>query len=114
MGPLECSECSHECSGPFGIITAGIYSIAGIKWLEGCIRITELLLVFLTPAYFLFMVRETMPVDMTSRIPEVVDECSDILIDFLVVLAKVVDVVPPSSPGGVVHHHDVGRRNGFC
>ena len=87
-GPLECSECSHECSGAFRIITIGIYSIAGVKWLEGCIRITELLLVFLTPAYFLFMARETAPVDMTSCIPKIVDVRSDILVDFLVMLAR--------------------------
>ena len=68
---------SHECSGPFEIITVGISSIAGVKWLEGCIRITKFLLVFLTPVYFLFMPRETAPVDMTSCIPEVVDVCSD-------------------------------------
>ena len=44
------------------------------------------------------MVGETAPVDMTSCVPEVIDVCSDVLIDFLVVLARVVDVVPPSSP----------------
>ena len=66
--------------------------------MEGYIRITEFLLVFLTPAYFLLMPREMAPIDMTSCIPEVVDVCSDVLIDFLVVLARVVDVVPPSSP----------------
>ena len=84
--------------GPFGIVTVGICSIAGVKRLEGGIQITELLLIFLTPAYFLFMPRETAPIDMTSCISEVVDVCSDILIDFLVVLARVVDMVPPSSP----------------
>ena len=36
-GPLECSECSHECSGHFGIITVGICSITSVKWLEGYI-----------------------------------------------------------------------------
>ena len=56
------------------------------------------MLVFLTLANFLFMPRETAPIDVTSCIPEVVDVCSDILIDFLVVLARVVDTVPPSSP----------------
>ena len=75
-----------------------IGSIADVKWLVGCIWITELLLVFLTPAYFLFMVRETTPVDMASRIPENVDVRSDILIDFLVMLVRVVDMVSPSSP----------------
>ena len=98
MGPLECSECSRECSGPFGIITVGIGIIASVKWLEGCVWIAEFLLVFLTPAYFLLIPRETAPIDMTSFIPEVVDVCSDILIDFLVVLVRVVDMVPPSSP----------------
>ena len=49
-------------------------------------------------AYFLFMARETVPIDMTSCIPEVVDVCSDILLNFLVMLVRVVDMVPPSSP----------------
>ena len=49
-------------------------------------------------AYFFFMARETAPVDMTSCIPEVVDVRSDVLVDFLVVLARVVDAVAPSSP----------------
>ena len=75
-----------------------IGGIADVKWLEGYIRITELLLVFLKPVYFLFMVRGMMPVDMTSCIPEIVDVRSDILVDFLVVLVRVVDAVPPSSP----------------
>ena len=75
-----------------------IGGIVGIKRLEGCIRITEFLLVFLTLAYFLFMPRGTVPIDVTSCIPEVVDVFLDILIDFLVVLARVVDMVPPSSP----------------
>ena len=75
-----------------------IGGIAGVKWLEGCIRIIEVLLVFLTSAYFLFMAGETAPVDMTSRIPEIVDVRSDILVDFLVMLVRVVDAVAPSSP----------------
>ena len=98
MGPLECSECSHEFSGPIKVVTVRISSIADVKWLEGCIWIIEFLLVFLTLAYFLPMPRETAPIDMTSRIPKVVDVCSDILIYFLVVFARVVDVVSPSSP----------------
>ena len=114
MGPLEYSECSHECLGPFRIITVRIYNIANVKWLEGCIRITELLLVFLTSAYFLHMPRETTPIDMTSRIPEIVDVRSDILVDLLVELVRVVDTVPLAPPGRVVHHHNVDRRNGFC
>ena len=48
--------------------------------------------------YFFFMVREMVPVNMTSRVLEIVDVCLDILVDFLVVLARVVDAVPPSSP----------------
>jgi len=98
MRPLECSECSRECTGPFGIVTVGIYSIASVKWLKGCIRITKFLLIFLTLAYFLFMARETAPVNMTSCIMEIVDVRSDILVDLLVELVRVVDMVPPSSP----------------
>ena len=97
MGPLECSECPCECSGPFRIVTIVIYSIAGANWLEGSIWIAEFLFVLLTPAYF-FMARETAPVDMTSRISEIVFVRTDILVDFLVVLARVVDVVLPSTP----------------
>ena len=44
------------------------------------------------------MARETAPFDMTSRVPEIIDVLSDILVDFLVMLARVVDAVPPSSP----------------
>ena len=58
----------------------------------------ELLLVFLTPMHFFFMVRETTSVDMTSRVSKIVDVCSDVLVNFLVVLARVVDAVAPSSP----------------
>ena len=43
------------------------------------------------------MPRETTPIDVTSCILEVVDVFLDILIDFLVVLARVVDMVPPGS-----------------
>ena len=114
MGPLECLECSRECSGPFEIVTVVIGGIVGIKWLEGRIRVPKLLLVFLTPAHFLFMSRETALVDMTSHIPKIVDVRSDILVDFLVMLVRVVDMVPPSSPRGVVRHHDAGRQNCFC
>ena len=56
------------------------------------------MLVFLTAAYFFFMARETVPVDMTSRVSEIVDVSSDVLVDFLVMLARVVDAVAPSSP----------------
>ena len=44
------------------------------------------------------MPRGTVPIDVTSCIPEVVDVFLDILIDFLVVLVRVVDMVTPSSP----------------
>ena len=98
MGPLECLECPRECLGPFGIITVVIYGVVGIEWLEGCVQITELLLVFLTSAYFLFMARETAPVDLTSHVLEVVEVRSDVLFDLLVMLMRVVDAVPPSSP----------------
>ena len=56
------------------------------------------MLVFLTPAYFFFMARETVLVGMTSRVSEIVDVRSDVLVDFLVMLARVVDAVAPSSP----------------
>ena len=75
-----------------------ISGIVDVKRLEGYILITKFLLIFLTPAYFLFMLRETAPVDMMSCIPKVVDVCSDILIHFLVVLARVVDAIPLASP----------------
>ena len=78
-----------------------IGDIGGVNWLEGYVRITELLLVFIVSAYFLFVVRETTLVNMTSCIQEIVDVCSNILVDFLVMLVRVVD--------RVVHHHDVDR-----
>ena len=49
-------------------------------------------------AYFFFMVRETTLVDMTSRVSEIIDVRSNVLVDFLVVLARVVDAVAPGSP----------------
>ena len=52
----------------------------------------------LTPAYFLFMAREAAPVDTTSCILEIADVHLDILVDVLVVLARVVLAVPSSSP----------------
>ena len=75
-----------------------ICGVADVEWLEGCVRIIELLLIFLTPTYFFFMAREMAPIDMTSRVPEIVDVRSDILVDFLVMLARVVNTVSPSSP----------------
>ena len=49
-------------------------------------------------AYFFFMVRKTALVDPSSRTSEIVEVCSDVLIDFLVVLARVVNMVAPGSP----------------
>ena len=54
----------------------------------------------LTLAYFLFIMREMAPVDMMLCIPVIVDVRSNILVDFLVMLVRVVDVVAPSSPLG--------------
>ena len=56
------------------------------------------MLVLLTAAYFFFVARETALVDMMSRVSEIVDVRSDVLVDFLVVLARVVDAVAPSYP----------------
>ena len=39
-----------------------------------------------------------MLVDMTLRVSKIVDVRSDILVDFQVMLARVVNVVAPSSP----------------
>ena len=75
-----------------------VCSIANVKWLEGFIWITEFLLVFLTPAYFLLMLRETAHIDMTSCIPEVAEVHSSILFDLLVVLAMVFGAVALGSP----------------
>ena len=83
--------------GPFGIITVRIGSVADVKGLEGCIRITEFLLVFLMSAYFLFMARETVPIDMTSCIPEITEVHSSVLFDLLVMLAMVLGAMAPSS-----------------
>ena len=44
------------------------------------------------------MVRKMVLVDTSSRVLEIIEVCSDVLVDFLVVLARVVDVVAPSSP----------------
>ena len=75
-----------------------ICGVAGVEWLEGYVQITELWLVFLTPAYFFFMARETTLVDMSSRVSEIVEVRSDILVDFLVMLARVVNAVALGSP----------------
>ena len=39
-----------------------------------------------------------MPFDMTSRMSEIIEVCSNDLFDFLVMLARVVDAVAHSSP----------------
>ena len=70
-----------------------ICGIADIEWLEGRVRITELLLVFLTTAYS-SSATETALVDTSSHVSEIVEVRSDVL----VVLARVFDVVDPSSP----------------
>ena len=57
----------------------------------------KLLLIFLMVAYFFFKARETALVDMSSRVSEIVDVRSDVLVNFLIVLARVVDAVAPSS-----------------
>ena len=49
-------------------------------------------------AYFFFMATEAAFVDTSSRISEIVEVHSDVLVDFLVVLARVVDAVAPSTP----------------
>ena len=56
------------------------------------------MLIFLMPAHFFFMARETAPVDMTSSVSEIVEVDSDVLVDLLVMLARVFDAVAPSSP----------------
>ena len=49
-------------------------------------------------AYFFFMARKTALVDTSSRVLEIVEVRSNVLVDFLVMLAMVVDAVAPSSP----------------
>ena len=44
------------------------------------------------------MATEAVFVDTSSRIPKIVVEHSDVLVDLLVVLVKVLDAVVPSSP----------------
>ena len=56
------------------------------------------MLVLLVAAYFFFMATEVAFVDTSSRISEIVEAHSDSLVDLLVMLAKVHDVVVPSSP----------------
>jgi len=56
------------------------------------------LLVLLTAAYFFFMATEAALVDTSSCVFEIIEVHSDVLVDLLVVLAKVFDAVAPSSP----------------
>ena len=55
------------------------------------------MLVLLTATYFFFIARKMALVDTSPRISEIVKVCSNVLVDFLVVLARVVDAVTPSS-----------------
>ena len=56
------------------------------------------MLILLTVVYFFFMMRKMTLVDTSSHISEIVKVCLDVLVDFLVVLARVVDAVAPGSP----------------
>ena len=49
-------------------------------------------------AYFFFMATEAAFVDTSSRISEIVEVHSGVLVDLLVVLAVMFDAVAPSSP----------------
>ena len=49
-------------------------------------------------AYFFFMATETSLVDMLSCISEIIELHSDVLVDLLVMLARVFDTVAPSCP----------------
>ena len=54
--------------------------------------------IFLTVVNFFFMATKTALVDTSLRISEIVEVRSDVLVDLLVVLARVFDAVAPSSP----------------
>ena len=56
------------------------------------------MIVLLAVAYFFFMVTEAAFVDTSSCISEIVEVHSDVLVDLLVMLAKVLDAIVPSSP----------------
>ena len=49
-------------------------------------------------AYFFFMTTETALVNASSRVSEIVEVRSDVLVDLLVMLAKVFDAVAPCFP----------------
>ena len=61
-----------------------ICSIAGVEWLKSGVWVTELMLVLLMVAYFFFMATEAVLVNMSSRVLEIVEVRSDVLVDFLV------------------------------
>ena len=56
------------------------------------------MLVLLTAAYFFFMAIEAALVNMSSHVSEIIEVRSDVLVNLLVVLARVFDAVAPSSP----------------
>ena len=55
------------------------------------------MLVLLAAAYFFFTATKVAFVDTSSRISEIVEVHSDVLVDLLVMLAVMFDVVAPSS-----------------
>ena len=84
-------EHPRKCWGPFGVVVGvEIYSIAGVEWLKTQVWVFILLLVLLMVAYFFFMVREMVPIDITSRISKIVEVNPDIP-DVLAVMFGVVD-----------------------
>ena len=56
------------------------------------------MLVLLAVAYFFFMTTKTVLVNMSSRVSEIIEVHSDVLVDLLVVLVVMFDVVAHSSP----------------
>ena len=56
------------------------------------------MLVLLAVAYFFFMAIEVVLVDTSSHVSEIVEVDSDVLVNLLVMLARVFDAVAPSSP----------------
>ena len=56
------------------------------------------MLVLLTVVYFFFMVTEAALIDTSSCVSEIIEVHSDVLVDLLVMSAKVFDAVAPSSP----------------
>jgi len=95
---MKGSKCPRECWGPFGVVGDILSSIAGVERLESRVQVIVLLLVLLAAAYFFFMATKAMFIDTSSRISEIVEVCSDVLFNFLVVLVRVFEVVAPSSP----------------